>query len=412
MTTMSSINHKYSLREYVESLKKRLIEGIDMIDVSESMDVSPVADELMSKYTIVPLELKDPEPSEPIETNIELESHFGGTYKQKVFKIGVRIPFEGDQHLFDCYPSQSMIVSINQPLFFENNVANVTFVFDELDPNKFKEELDKLLVKLGLNIPRINSEIAPWNSGLSGFIEQLFQQRRGISAKKTDFMNQIGLRINPQSTRHIVPPPVLKRAIPKPSAELSGKITKPSPPTLGNEVFKDIKDTLQSVGSAVERKPSLYKGRREEDLRDIFLLFLETRYESTTGVGEAFNKGGKTDILLKYSGDGSNVFVAECKFWKGKKALFEAVDQLLSYLTHRDSKTSLMLFVREKDFSSILDVVRNEIPNHKQFKRPIGNTIQSSISCVFTLPDGPDLEIAMEIMPFDFKPLAQICPSL
>ena len=75
----------------------------------------------------------------------------------------------------------------------------------------------------------------------------------------------------------------------------------------------------------MERKPSLYRGKEEEDLRDQFLLFLETRYAATTGTSETFNKAGKTDILLKYE-DGTNLFVAECKWWKGEREFHAAIN--------------------------------------------------------------------------------------
>src|ERR1700738_805507 len=35
---------------------------------------------------------------------------------------------------------------------------------------------------------------------------------------------------------------------------------------------------------------------------------------------------GKTDILIRK--DGKNVFIAECKFWKGEKAFLETIDQI------------------------------------------------------------------------------------
>ena len=40
---------------------------------------------------------------------------------------------------------------------------------------------------------------------------------------------------------------------------------------------------------------------------------------------------GQTDILLR-EGE-RNVFIVECKFWKGPKAFGETIDQLLSYAT-------------------------------------------------------------------------------
>ena len=64
----------------------------------------------------------------------------------------------------------------------------------------------------------------------------------------------------------------------------------------------------------MERKPSLYEGKDEEGLRDVFVAMLETRFEGITATGETFNHCGKTDILLKYAEDGTNLFIAECKF--------------------------------------------------------------------------------------------------
>lgn len=58
--------------------------------------------------------------------------------------------------------------------------------------------------------------------------------------------------------------------------------------------------------------------------------------------GETFNRAGKTDILLR-EGD-RNVFIAECKFWKGPKAFGEAIDQRLGYTMWRDSKTAILVF--------------------------------------------------------------------
>jgi hypothetical protein len=60
--------------------------------------------------------------------------------------------------------------------------------------------------------------------------------------------------------------------------------------------------------------PSTYKNKGEEELRDHILLLLEPNFEGSA-TGETFNKSGKTDILLRY--DGKNVFIGECKFWKG-----------------------------------------------------------------------------------------------
>jgi len=89
----------------------------------------------------------------------------------------------------------------------------------------------------------------------------------------------------------------------------------------------------------------------EEDLRDVILSSLNGVFEGDAH-GEAFSKQGKTDIDLKITKGG--VFIAECKFWDGKKTLEEAVSQVLDYLTWRQSHGLIILFSRNQGFTSVL----------------------------------------------------------
>ncbi len=84
----------------------------------------------------------------------------------------------------------------------------------------------------------------------------------------------------------------------------------------------------------------------EEKIRDLLLVFLNAQYEGDAA-GEVFNAAGKTDILIRV-GD-RNVFIAECKIWKGPKTIRDALGQLLSYLTWRDTKAALLVFIRIGD---------------------------------------------------------------
>ncbi|MBC7894618.1 MAG: hypothetical protein H7066_04345, partial [Cytophagaceae bacterium] len=70
-------------------------------------------------------------------------------------------------------------------------------------------------------------------------------------------------------------------------------------------------------------------------IRDHFLVQLNGQYQGGA-TGETFNYEGKTDILIR-DGD-RNVFIAECKIWKGETELLKAVDQILAYLHWRDTK--------------------------------------------------------------------------
>lgn len=400
---MGNLFNKYSLSQYIDAYRKKLYKDIDKLEITESTNTEELIERLIKKSTIQPIDIKEPKPSEPWETTVQRQDIFRETYNHKVFEIFVNIPFEGNSKLFYCSPSSStVVVHLDKGVNIRLYNVEATIVLDDLEPAKYNSAVNKIIGTLKSNLPRIHAEIKPWNDGLENLIRQALEKRKGVVAKKHDFMEQIGLKVNPSSDEFLVPNPIVKKKIPKPVSDSTSSKNKEQIPILQEKVYKDIKEVLYHVGQAIERKPSLYHSKYEEDLRDIFLLFLETRYESTAGVGEAFNKKGKTDILLKYSKDGSNLFVAECKFWSGKKNFFDAIDQLLGYLTHRDSKTALMIFIGQKEATTVIETVKNEIEKHPQFKKYMGDSYNSSVSYLMTIPEDSRKTIEMEVMFFHF----------
>lgn len=192
-----------------------------------------------------------------------------------------------------------------------------------------------------------------------------------------------------------------KAIIPQPKVEKGKEFS--SAPTMAKKMYADILKVIYDAGKSMEKKPSLYKDKDEEGLRDQFLFILETRYEGVTATGETFNKKGKTDIILKYSKDNTNVFVAECKFWKGASELHKAIYQLFDrYLTWRDSKVALILFVKNKDISKIIQTADESCEKHEYYISRNGRNGDSSLSYKFRLPNDADKEVFMEVMLFHF----------
>jgi len=142
----------------------------------------------------------------------------------------------------------------------------------------------------------------------------------------------------------------------------------------------------------------VYSGKYEEHLRDHILLTLDPNFEFGSASGETFNKTGKTDIQLRY--DSSVVFVAECKFWTGEKGFLSTIDQLLGYLTWRDSKTSVVIFVNNKNFSSVLDTSKEAIKNHPNYISEKSASDDNWTNYRFSLPDDPNKEIQMALQMF------------
>ena len=96
----------------------------------------------------------------------------------------------------------------------------------------------------------------------------------------------------------------------------------------------------------MERSPKVFSNMDEETIRTHFLVQLNGHYQGQA-TGETFNSNGKTDILIR--NDNQNVFIAECKFWKGKKGYLSTIEQLLGYVTYRDTKTAIFMFVKIAD---------------------------------------------------------------
>lgn len=402
---MGNIFNKVFIVHYIDEKREKLIAEIDKLEITESTNIVDLMARLNRLYKIEPLKINEVIPTKPIETTRNRRNEWGDNYVQKVYEIKISIAFDGDSNLFNCYPSTSTSVYIDKSknvTINSNNFISATIILEDLETSKYEAEISKLKSELSANIPRLNIEISPWNDSVETLIKQYLEKRKGLVSKKLDFMESIGLKVNPKSNGFMIPTPIAKKTIPIPVSEISKNVKKEIIPILQEEVYNDIKEVLYNVGKAIERKPSIYIEKHEEDLRDIFLLFLETRYESTSGIGEAFNKDGKTDILLKFAKDNTNLFVAECKFWRGQKHFLEGINQLLGYLTHRDSKTALMIFVNQKELTSIIETLKTEILNHPNFKRLVKQKYDTSLSYEFSLPQDSQKIIQLEIMLYHF----------
>ena len=114
----------------------------------------------------------------------------------------------------------------------------------------------------------------------------------------------------------------------------------------------------------MERNPGAYAGMGEEARRHVILDALNTRYRGA-GAAEAFNFGGHTDIRVQH--EGRNLFVAECKFWDGAVKFTKTLDQLFGYQAWRDTKLAILMFVRERDLTTIVERGKAALEEHSQF---------------------------------------------
>lgn len=182
----------------------------------------------------------------------------------------------------------------------------------------------------------------------------------------------------------------------EPSGRAIELIRKPS------ENAQVVIEVLFNFGKNLERLPSTYKQKDEEALRDLFVLHMRGFFKDFVG-GETFNKKGKTDILVNY--EDTNVLVAECKFWTGKKALQDDISQLLGYITWRDRNAALILFVKNKKISNVQNQITETVKSHPNFSNHIKDHDFSWFVYAFHLDEDDEPLIELNIITFHLPPL-------
>lgn len=167
---------------------------------------------------------------------------------------------------------------------------------------------------------------------------------------------------------------------------------------LEENIYLDILQVIHDYGKSFEQYPSISKGKEEEEIRDHFLFVLQPRYNWAAS-GEAFNKKGKTDILIKY--EKATVFIAECKFWRGQKSYLATISQLFDrYLIWRNSKAAVVIFVENKDFSSVISEVKNVTANHLNFVRFVDEKDETWLNYIFHINDNLNREVKLAVLLF------------
>jgi hypothetical protein len=168
-------------------------------------------------------------------------------------------------------------------------------------------------------------------------------------------------------------------------------------PTWAMEHYEHALSVMQNMAALMERSPSAFAKQNEEHLRDQFLFQLNGQFEGRA-TGETFNLNGKTDILLREGN--RNVFIAECKFWRGPKKFGETIDQLLGYTAWRDTKTAILVFNRGIDTTTVLKGIVEAAVAHSNYKRTLPWQHESGFRYVFHHAGDTNREFILSVLVF------------
>lgn len=175
---------------------------------------------------------------------------------------------------------------------------------------------------------------------------------------------------------------------------------KSSSPHISDKDFKDVLTLISNINAAFERLPKTFSLLDEPAIRDFLLIILQSVYSVV--VGEAFNGIGKTDILIKH--DSQNVFIAECKKWKGEASLIEAFDQLFGYVDTRLSKAAIIIFDENRNHQHTKQVISKTIPEIRGYQSQIESFSNYGNIYKFIHPVDSGKEIHVAVLSFHKPP--------
>lgn len=304
------------------------------------------------------------------------------------------LPFAGYEGLLRLRPSRYEAVS------HEVEVRDGHVCFDVIsfkgDAEEVKRESDGYTGFLSRMSSFIAADIDSYNERLSATVSQLVAARKQEVLKQHELLAALDIPLRRKDTvpkTFAVPTPTDRYAVAV-RPQVTEKGYQPEP-TLDTDSYRAILRIVGDVLRLMEQHPSLYEDRDEEALRDQLLLHLSPRFEWSV-TGETFNRVGKTDILIKY--ESSNLFAAECKFWRGAKNHTRMLDQLLSYLTWRDSKTAAVVFVRNKGISAALDAAADATRSHPCSLGEVDRPREGWINYRFHVIGDPNREVRLALM--------------
>jgi len=309
--------------------------------------------------------------------------------------VTYHVPFLGNADLLRCRASTFLMWSMEVEI--RGGCISFEIINFRNDAAEVKRQADHILGNLKTQVGHLADDVAVYNRGLADQVRSVFLGRKKTLLERGDFLAALGVPVKKRtgaSSTFSVPVQRTKVVV-KPSAPSE---TFQPEPTLDEPVYQSVLKMIHDYGVEMERHPAVYADKGEEPLRDHLIMMLSPHFQSATG--ETFNKSGKTDILIRH--EGKNVFVAECKFWRGIKAYHATLDQLLGYLTWRDSKTAVVCFVDNRELAPVLQQVEEKTAEHACFIKALGKRQDGWLEYEFHLKDDNSRGVRLAVLCFHF----------
>jgi len=391
-----------------ENVRRGIVREIEGMDANRLLNTS--TDDLVAYFETkfhmeTPRLLEDQVEASSEEASIDVSRRFDygfpgerdGPVMVSGLAVTYHVPFEGDAECFKVRPNQSYMGTmfgaqiVGQELMLRFQDANLTAAQVK---GQYEQQIKLYRDMLGF----LRNDLNGLNAQVGGHARAVIEQRKQKLLADRNLTADLGvpIRARPDAAKTYAAPEVRRKIAP--TLPLASSAPYKPEPALTDEQYEHILRVVHSSQQVMERSPQAFKTMDEEALRTQILVQLNGHFEGQA-TAETFNAAGKTDILIR-SGD-RNIFIAECKIWSGPEALLKAIDQLLGYTAWRDTKTAIILFNRNKDFSAVLDKIDPTMKQHANFKRALPKPGETSWRYVFGHRDDSGRELVLSVLAFD-----------
>jgi hypothetical protein len=390
-----------------QNLRERTVGEIDSLENDYALKASPTELEqfYVAKVSITPLTLDasgyyiDNQKGTQIDISNDFRrATFGRNASVKGTAIDIAIPYTGDRWLWKLRASRfSMSGYPELDVRDDVVVFTCTFPDDAPDPDRLKGEIERTVESLRNAVSYLAEDVSNHNRDSAQAIREAIRRKIQKAQSATNAVVRLGIPIRQRSEPETYTIPTRRRPTPVQRPAVPTEKFAPEP-SLDEREFEHILGVLKSMSLLMERSPASFASLDEEGIRTHFLLQLNGHYEGSA-TGETFNASGKTDILIRI--ENRNAFIAECKFWRGPKSFEDAIEQLLGYLSWRDSKCALLVFNQTKDSTAVRAKMHDCMVGRPEFRKTVSHDPAGDAKYVFVKASDPGRELQICTMLFD-----------
>lgn len=386
---------------------RRLIETVTAeiasLDSNYVLNASPTELEqyYLDRVLINPLVLRadqryiDSQTPTPIDVSNDFRrGYYRGTIPGTT--VTIAIPYEGDPQLWRISASTYSVSGYPEIDIQKDRILfSISFPNDTAAAEQLRDQIERKTKSLADAVAHLKRDVDNHNNSAPSTIRQALEQKRAQAQSVTGAVASLGIPMR-RAAQPTFTIPAQRRQTPVRPSVPQGQYE--PEPVLDEKEYQHILDVLRSMSLVIERNPATFASLDEEAIRDHFLLQLNGQYEGGA-TGETFNAAGKTDILIRHGN--RNVFIAECKFWRGPKSFDDAIDQILGYLTWRDTKCALLIFNRTKDTSAVREKMHEAMQARPEHRKTVLHTPNADSRYILVKTADPGREIIVTTQLYD-----------